>query len=188
MKKKIFSFMLISLFAISCSAYAAPGDEIPDKENGMWQLAASGLLGQVMTAMNQMPSGFYGSSSRNLWVFWMQIHFARSSVLGIVYPDDVYYGILDRVQGYNYGRPRYLKMAYPPQSAQLSGDDIVCSNARDNDRTPLLYEWDDTDFIESTIAGTLDAGVWTFAAPPAGEYVVAYNDGFSLCSEYITVP
>ena len=183
------TLIILMIFAAATFTYADPGDVIPDKENGMWQIAASGGFTTIMTTMNGMPTGFHASSSPNIFVNWMQITFAQSGSLAKSFPDEVYYLVLDKIIGYNYDNARIPAWAAPPGNTAIVTTTITCDeDPTGEDRTVKLYAWDFSDFTESSITGSLAGGTWTFTGLSAGNYVLAYDDGFvSLPTAYLTV-
>jgi hypothetical protein len=170
-------------------AFGEAGDVIPDKENALWQIAASGGFSTITTTMNGMPTGFHASSSKNIFVNWMQITFAQSGSLAKSFPDEVYYLVLDKIVGYNYDNARVPDWAAPPGNTSVVSDTITCDEDPTGEaRTVKLYAWNFVDFTESAITGSLAGGTWTFSSVPAGNYVLAYDDGLvSVPTAYLTV-
>ncbi len=186
---KKFTVILCSLILLSTFAFGDAGDVVADKENATWQIAAAGGMSTITTTMNGMPTGFHASSSPNIFVNWMQITFAQSASLAKSFPDEVYYLILDKIIGYNYDNARVPDWAAPPGNTAVVTTTITCDeDPTGANRDVLLYAWDFADFTESAVVGSLAGGTWTFSGVSAGNYVLAYDDGFvSLPTAYLTV-
>lgn len=176
--------LVILCLCVSTTAFAAPGDTLSDRQNAIFQLAASpGYTGALLSAMNAVGQSYIEQDSL---AHWMQVYTAING-LSLYNPLNVYYSYLEYTEGYKYGRSRLTAEAEPPGSPTVDGSTVTCLiDATGQNRRPDLYEWNYVIFTESDIVGTLSDGVWTFAGVPAGLYVLAFESA-SLPTLYLTV-
>lgn len=184
--KRITSFLLIGIFLFAGIIWAEPGDTPPDNFNKMWQIAASGGVTLLTTAMNGMPSGFQAASSKNIFVPWMQVAFGQPGSLNLAINDDVLYLIVNRIVGYEHDNARLDTQYIAPQNPVVTGTTITCDE--DATRDVKLYSWNFVVFTEVDKAPSIDGGTVTFSGVASGTYVLGFDGGFnSMPTVFLTV-
>jgi hypothetical protein len=189
MKQTIFS--LIVLLFVVVPILAAPGDVVSDRVNSIWLIAAKpGLLSELLNNMNAVPEGYAAKDNQERWAIWLEREILVD--LGKAFPAQVYTDVINKFIGYNYGNTRIADEYKAPQNVQVTTGQITCNeDPTSENRTVLLYKRVGMVFTEQAIAGTSDAGTWTFSTVPVGSfYVLAYgeHDDFkSFPTEYLTI-
>lgn len=186
--KQLLLILLLSCL-LATSVFAAPGDTLSDHYNAMWLIAANtGMLSTLLSNMNTMPAAYVTVHSQNEWAVWLKIQIALD--FNRIFAPQVYKDILAKVVGYNYEDARFGD-EYKAPACTVNGSNIECDEDPTGDaRTPLLWRRVSGTFTEQSLTGTLDAGTWTFASVPSGNYyTVSWSDNFqSLPCEYLSIP
>jgi len=155
--------------------------ELSDLQNGVFHLAASGFVNEVITHGNGVSSGYRAASNiQDSMAAWLFVEAAQSGSIDIEYPKGTYDNFASRLE---YQYTVKVSEGNEAPTGCSGGSGVVTCDAPTNGKTLTLFSWDGATFTDTEKVADEDGD---FSSVDPGNYVVGYT-GSEFCTSFLVV-